>query len=357
MATKKEPKPPKNLDRLTAGDFTKGGKKIKFRYLEETIECIEFTSAKQCQDSIIRGLKRSNSISQAAYEVLEQYIASGKWGKFDWGENVSHKEKNKLGVYLGEILFGMLCLADKTTGIISPKPYSGKIARLLLPVSDRFVGLDSIMEKSDGEIIPISSKYGKGSPASFFGNILIKGMENYQHVPKSVFRDIIDMSKAIGVTPQHIAKKQKSKEIVYEYGIRKILGLDRRRIKETYDVFEDIKKNRETKQRDLVIEKMQLLEPMDNRVLENLDDSLTWFFSKTMAERLMKDKRSVDEIKEILSGKNFWQVNLHDADWQKGIVHFRCLKSRNANLQIVGNQSSIDDLDCKHGTLNYVLKF
>ena len=87
--------------------------------------------------------------------------------------------------------------------------------------------------------IPISSKYGVGAKAAFFGNLLPAGIKNYTdiRVGNSVFSQLAKTAKTINITAKTLEGNRGAKEILYEYGIRSILGINRQKVPRTYDVY------------------------------------------------------------------------------------------------------------------------
>ncbi len=343
------------LARITAGDFIGGGTSVKFKFIDQDIDCMEFTSKQQLASSIISSMKKVKGVSEEVRETFEDWL-KGNLGDFDWVTGVADEEKNKFGVYFGELFIGLFALSGKTANHITPTPWRGTIKRFLMPVDPSFSGVDSFLEMADGEIIPISSKFGTGAAASFFSNLLIKGLQYHKKLPNCVFKDIVETALDIGVTVQHLEKKQKAKPILYEYGIRKILDLDKTKIKDTYEVFTDIKFNKNSDQKNLVVSAISNRKGIDKKIVNLLESSTTSYFCREVASMLENDKVSMEVMKEILSGKNYWQSNLQMNDWEKGKVKFKLVNSGSAKLSIIGSKAAMNDVDAKQGMVNYVLK-
>lgn len=341
------------LLRITAINFAGGGNPVKFKFLEKDIDCVEFTSKDQLSKSIIDSMKKVRGVSDSVRNTFESWL-KGNLGDFEWDSGVTPEEINTFGVYFGELFIGLYALANKTNNI-SPVPWKGKVKRFLLPKDPSFSGVDSFLEMEDGEIIPISNKFGIGAAASFFSNLLTKGLLNYKRLPNCVFKDIVKTTLDIGVTVQDLEKKQKSKQVVYEFGIRYILGLDKKEVKDTYEVFTAIKTNKPSNEKNLVVSKIFNFKNVEKQIVEKLENSVTAFFSRKIADMLENDKISMDTMKEILSGKNYWQANLQEADWKKGKVKYKMINSGSAKLKIIGSKSAIGDIDAKQGMVNYVL--
>lgn len=343
------------LSRITAGDFIGGGKSVSFKFLDSDIDCKEFTSKEQLIKSISDSMKKVRGVSEGVQETFETWFKS--LGTFEWESSVSEEEKNKFGVYFGELFIGLLALAGKENGHIQPTPWKGRVKRFLLPTDPSFSGVDSFLEMEDGEIIPISSKFGAGAAASFFSNLLIKGIQYRKKLPDCIYAEIVDSALDIGVTAQHLEKKQKGKPILYEYGIRKILDIGKNEIQDTYQVFTDLKLKKQSPEKNLVLSKIANFKGIDRKIQDMLEDSTTSFFCRTIADQLMNDKKSMDVMREVLAGKNFWQANLDINQWSKGKVLFKMVNSGSSKLTIIGNKAAMNDLEAKQGMVSYRLTF
>jgi len=343
------------LSRITAGDFIDGGNPVKFKFIDQDVDCMEFTSKQQLANSIISCMKKVRGVSDEVRETFEGWL-KGNLGDFDWVTGVADEEKNKFGVYFGELFIGLFALAGKEANHISPIPWRGKIKRFLMPTDPSFSGVDSFLEMEDGEIFPISNKFGTGAAASFFSNLLIKGLQYHKKLPKCVFKDIVETALDIGVTVQHLEKKQKAKPILYEYGIRHVLGLNKQQVKDTYEVFTAIKMKKNFEEKNLVLSAIANRRNVDKRIVELLEESVTAFFCREIAAMLEADKTSMDTMKEILAGKNYWQANLQMNEWEKGRVRYKLINSGSAKLSIIGSKAAMNDVEAKQGMINYILK-
>lgn len=342
------------LSRITAGDFIGGGKSVKFKFIDQEVDCMEFTSKDQLANSIIDSMKKVRGVSDEVRETFEPWL-KGNLGDFHWVTGVAPEEKNKLGVYFGELFIGLFALANKTANHATPTPWRGKVKRFLMPTDPSFSGVDSFIELEDGEIVPISSKFGTGAAASFFSNLLIKGLQYHKKLPACIFKDIVETALDIGVTIQHLEKKQKAKPILYEYGIRHVLGLNKQQVRDTYEVFTAIKMRKNFDEKNLVISAIANRRGVDKRIVDLLEDSVTAFFCREIADMLEGDKVSMETMKEILAGKNYWQANLQMNDWENGKVKFKLVNSGSAKLQIIGSKAAMNDVEAKQGMINYRL--
>lgn len=342
---------------ITASDFIEKGKKINdFDYHGDKVVGVTFSSPKQLTDSIMDGMKKIKDISPVVAEIFEDYFKGG-YKKIEWEASLSEQEINKYGVYLGELLIGLLALAKKNNTTFSPNILkTGKVKEFFVPTQSNFAGIDSIIVMDTGEHFPISSKFGVGAKASIFSNLYGKGLEYYNKLKPSVFKDLIEVGKKNNIT----APERMGKEIVYHYGVRTILGIksgnSKQDIRDVMSVYKSIKKGEMTDEAILAVQRISIQDELEKLVAEKLPDSITAFFCRTIASRLNSDKNSIEEMKKILSGKNYWQANLNISKWKKGEVEFKLANSGNVDLKIIGNKSGVNDIEAKQGLINYELK-
>ena len=173
----------------------------------------------------------------------------------------------------------------------------------------------------------------------------------------SVIKDIASAARNAGITNAILTAKRGAKEITYEYSIRDILGIGPNQIRNTYQIFTDVKKNNITKEVQLVIDAIKKNTMIEQGVKDKLPLSMTAVFSREMARRLNTDKESLDIIAGVLAGKDFYQANLDVNRWKRGEVFFKLLQSGKAKVSFIGNKSAIMDVDAKQGLLNYELKY
>ena len=95
------------LSRITAGDFIGGGKPVKSKFIDQDVDCMEFSSKDQLAKSIIDSMKKVRGVSDEVRETFEPWLKSNL-GDFDWVTGVAPEEKNKFGVYFGELFIGLL---------------------------------------------------------------------------------------------------------------------------------------------------------------------------------------------------------------------------------------------------------
>lgn len=347
------------LNSSTALDFAKLGKRTKIRYMEKDISVIEFTDPKTLEKSILQGLKDTEKDKTAGLDAFNQFFKS-QYKMIPWTSETSDIEQSKYGVYIGELLIGLYYLLGKANMVTTPTPINKKAKKFYLPDDPSFSGIDSIIEFDDGKLLPISSKFGAGAKASIFSNILAKGVTVYKKMKPSVFRDLCEAADKIHVSKGDLESKRKSKDVVYAFGIRNILkikqGSGAQQIHDVMLLYQELKQNKKSTDISLVLKKISDNDFADPDVLKKLPKSVTAFFSRTIAKMLNNDKVSLDQMMEILSGKDYWQANLNISKWQKGEVEFKMTSTKSMNIKIIGNKAAVDDIDAKQGLVNYEIR-
>lgn len=341
---------------VRAETLTKYGTNKQVAFGGKKVDCMTFSNHTSLMNSILKGLKSNSKVSESIIEVFESF-AKSNYETLIWQKQIPDSDINELGKYVGEVIIGLLALKNNTQPF-STKFYKGTVDMFCVPTDPSFSGVDSFLVMSNGTVVPISSKYGVGAKASFFSNLLNKAMDS--NVPSgSVINDVIDSARKAGVSSAALTSKQGSKEVVYEYGIRKVLRLSRATVKDPYAIYTNVKTYGKNPKK-LTPEAKQVLDIIkksaDKKIVDKLPYSMTAFFSRSMADRLNSDPKSVAAMVEILAGKNFWQANLDIAEWKKGKVKYRMVPSASATIQIIGSKSAIDDIDAKQGMVNYELR-
>lgn len=332
--------------------------KLEVRTLNgQDVRCAVFTNAEQLENSILRALKENRNVGPHIYDAVQDYFNSDNLKKLNWDDSFQPSDINELGKYLGELIIGVIVLRGKLDGKFSSNVFlNQKIKEFIVPDDPSFSGVDSAFVKEDGSLIPVSSKLGSGAKASFFTNFLPKVIDK-TNLKDSVIKDIASAARNAGITNAILTAKRGAKEITYEYSIRDILGIGPNQIRNTYQIFTDVKKNNITKEVQLVIDAIKKNTMIDQGVKDKLPLSMTAVFSREMARRLNTDKESLDIIAGVLAGKDFYQANLDINRWKRGEVFFKLLQSGKAKVSFIGNKSAIMDVDAKQGLLNYELKY
>jgi hypothetical protein len=311
----------------------------------ESISCVAFTSAQEIEKSIINGSRNNNLLGESVADTFEGFFRTGK---FIWDPEISIRKKNIIGVYAGEVLPGWVLFSRNTNKFFATNPFRGTPEKFYLPTDPQFSGVDSFIKMQDGTYYSISSKFGRGAQASFFSNIFETGIKNKNKLQKSVFKDILETASSNGLA------FNKSRQIVYTYGIRNILKLSSKEVPDPSKVYDlALQKQLNNETLNLVLTAIKQKDPS----IKDLPLTMSNFFNKAIATALDNDPKSVEQIKEILRGKDYWQGNLNITDWLNGELKFNWLSSASTQLKFIGYKSAATDLSCKQGWINYELKY
>lgn len=347
------------LSRFTALDFASFGTKKTISYMDKDVQVLDFARSDPLERSILAGLKKVEGDKTAAQDAFKAFFAS-QLKHIPWKAETTPDERGRYGIYIGELLIGLYYLDGKADKVMHPCPIKKKATHFYLPSDPAFSGVDSLTEFADKSLLPVSSKFGVGAKASIFSNIMVKGLGSYKKLKPSVFRDLCEVADDIGVTTTDLESKRRSKDIVYAYGVRKILnipeGAGAKGVQDSMDIFTSIKKGDINKDVIKVLGKVRTEKNVDPRILADLPNTLTTFFCRMIALRLNKDEKSKEQILSILSGKDYWQANLNINKWQKGEVEFKMTSTKKMKILFIGNKSAMNDLNALQGTVNYEIR-
>lgn len=332
------------------------------------VKCVSFDNSTALRQRILTNLKTHQPLNQAlAFKKdMIEYFEGKDCKKIQWSGVISDNEKAQFAKYVGELIIGLYVFEGNDGSINGVNPFAGKnIAKFVVPVDQSFPGIDSFFITDKGEIIPISSKSGTGAKPSVFMNIFPVVLKHREIMDKnSYLKDVVvpAMDK-LGITAQNLLNKRGSKEVIYEIGVRDILGVSETQLKDSYEVFRQFKKFSKVTDYSLevrtiyskLVEKMILVE--NQSALKNLDSSTTMFFCSEIANRL-NEKESLEQMVRVLSGKNYYQANLNQNElFKNGKISFKMLRSGEARLKILGEKSGYNDIDATKGTLSFELKY
>lgn len=339
--------------------IARGKKEKRIINGQEVISGI-FTKSSELEKSVMGHLKSSDKVPPHVHDAIQDWFKSPA-KVFEWHDSFEPSEIQEIGKYFGELAIGEIVLSGKNMQrhFSDFSAFRGKkIKEFVVPDDPSFSGVDSAFICDDGEIIPISSKLGAGAKASVFTNLLPKILKNKNKIKeKAVIMDLADAAAAAGVDAGMLDKKRGSKEILYEYGVRYILGMDKSEVKNPIEVFKSIKAGKHTPEAEAVLLKIKDHPDIADNVKKQLPKSITAAFSRELARRLNDDKKSVELVVEVLAGKDFWQANLDLPKWKKGDVYFKLLRSGDAKVKFVGDKAAIGDIDALQGMLNYSLNY
>lgn len=323
------------------------------------VKCKCFTSPDQIATSVIYGLENEPSVPDYVTEQVVDYFMSNLDGNynFTWSAAVVDGIKKQLGTYVGEMLVGYIGMSNAAQGHLSQNILPKNNKCFLVPDDPQFAGVDSLFLSEDGTQVPISSKYGRGALASVWANIIPVAMKYKSSLSDCVLKDLVTSAEEVGGDPT-----RKGKEIVYQYGIKQILGVD---TNTPYDVFKAFKAGKPAEHAPVLLKALQYVKSGGDgaessaQVLINNGKkggkSLTAILSRGIADRLNNDTTSLNEAKRLIAGKDFYQANLDDSKFLKGEVYFRMSKAAQMNLSFSGSKASTSNIDASQGTVNYLL--
>ena len=332
------------VNKLDARVFSALGDDYQMLYYEDMIKTKKFSSAEQIEKSVIKGCMTNPLLGESVAEICQQMF-DGK--KVDWGETPP-ATINKLGVYLGEILIGWAIMSNKN-GLFSGYSLKKKAKYFIIPDDPSFSGVDSFIEYEDGEKLALSSKAGAGAKASIFTNLIPNTIKSINAQPKGT-----SFTKFCQFLIKNNIKATDSKSAVWTYAIRELLDLPSSKVSSPTGVQADIKNGKPSLERSLV----ELTTQQKFKLAQNEKDawpySLSVIFTKRIAEQFNGD--SIDQINNILQGKDYYQVNLSTKDWLRGEIKFSFTKAGMGQLKIFGDKAAVTDITAKQGWLNYEIK-
>lgn len=320
----------------------------------------EFTTHIELANSIIQGFNNNNKVPDYVASEMERILNSGSYSDFDWGLIKSESYKNQIGKYYGELLVG-LCLLNGEYGAFQGELQGmlggQKIVSFLMPISPSFPAADSVV-KTDKKYIPISSKKGGGTGASFFANVVPRLGETPDgelKSPSNILLQLKDIYKEVN-NPREVITQ------IYLWGFRTLLKdvKIKKRPSEIYKTIlqKDFPDEDVDKVANYIKDKKwkNIKSSHLKSVKDNLPFSLTHFFLYHLNYILSKDIRAQDIILDLLGAKEYWQVDLQDNPWVNGNAVFKLKKSDKTELTFSPTRGKINDIKSSHAKLNYILK-
>ena len=317
-----------------------------FMFDNEEISCYIFTQAIELQKSIINALEKNSNVSDIIVSTVKDILKNPS--NFIWNKEISYSERNELAKYFGEVLIGFILLKGYFHLFENEHPFDSNAIRFIVPDDCRFNIVDSFIETQSG-IIPISSKSGIGASGSFFSGILPTGIENYKDLQPSPFKQLISTVRKL-----KLKKPEKSaRKIVYSSSFSHLYKPEVNHD----EVFLSIKSGeyKSCVSTTKILDKIRLMNSCEK--IDSLwPNSLSAFFNRMISKKLNESKLAMDDMKDAITEKKYWQVNLNKSKWHKGIVEFSVVKSSKADLKIIGSKSPIGDVAQSQGWINYTLK-
>jgi hypothetical protein len=350
-----------SLSALDARKFAGRARQGRFKYHGHPIPVATFTSAAMIKKSIIEGCASASQLGKGVASVFEDFFAAPRSG-LDW-RGIDMAVRKKLGVYVGELLVGWVLLGNKAGVLSIQSPLKGRPTAFHVPTDPAFRGVDSFLEMQDKSFYGISSKYGVGAKASFFGNLLVPARElDAQHkLQPGVLKNIV--AAAAGHT------EKDSRTIVYAYGVRYILKIPASQLSDAGIEAAALqiiagKKSPEVATIQAAIQSWYanskntgLAQNINPQIKDALPLSITAFFNQVIAAQINQSKADLAALHTILVGKDYWQANLKNALWEKdqGQLGFSFLSTKSAKVRIIGSKAPITDPAAKQGWVNYEL--
>jgi len=357
---------------IQASNLVRSGNKAKndvilWGKLHPKTEFREFTSANELALSIYNGFVSNSSVPLHVVASMNRLLFSGKYSEFDWGDITNQSHKNQIGKYYGELLVG-LCLLKLNRehkvfhGDVNKMLGGSKIISFLVPISKTFLVADSLI-RTDMGIIPISSKKGGGTGASFYTNLapLLSNMSDKQLESDSglliQMRDIFNK-----VNNEHDVMGQ-----IYEWGFTYLLNKvkvksDPKQIYKELSSYNGKGNDNYSKDTIAIIKYIRdtkfpmISSNFESNVKKNLPHSLTHLFLYHLSDILTSDEKAKDIILTMLGAKSYWQMDLQNKDWDDGKAVFNLKEAGLSELHFSPTRAGIRDIKSGHAKLNYILK-
>lgn len=346
------------------------GKKEKRLYNGVSYDFRVFKTPEELALSILHGLQHEPSVPEYITEQMFEFFMENiekDVSKINWNANIQGGDKTEIGKYIGELLPGFLILSKKTSAFSQQDfIYTTALPEYIVPEDPSFSGVDSIFDyrnvQAGGGISPISSKYGVGAKASFWSNIMpevLKYPEKFSKLPKDS-----TIKRLISVASNYSNVERSGRSIVFEYGMKYFLG---DLVHDPTDIYKKISSttvdpdvasvSRTAKIKIQSLNSNVYKETCAPVLLKNLKGgkSLTSIFSRAIADELNADDKTVMLIKELVSGKNFFQLNLDESKFKRGQIYFNVKRSSAVEITFTGSKAATNDPAAKQGTVNYLL--
>lgn len=316
--------------------LVKYGKLTKINYFDNVIECRSFSNKKSLENSILKFLKENPLVREHLIISTKTLFDSG-YEKIIWSEKCPLFIRREFGKYLGEVLIGLKFFKEK------------KCKKFYVPTKN-INTLDSFILDRDNNLIKISSKFGNHNSSSIFSHIV-----NCKNLKKqSVIKDLIQLKKYYDIIGIRDCKK-----LVYAYGFEHILNIKNKSfIRQNLNFSVDVRNGEVDSQRELYIKKLLKTVCKNKEVLNKFPDTLTYYFSRVILERINNCKVSLDYLKHEIKKTSYIQYTLNNKDWNNlGIVNFNILDTFKDEFDLRLHYKSIkDDVMARNGMLTYEIK-
>ena len=339
---------------IQATTLIKGGvKKTKF-LLSKEVECMVFTSAKQLEDSIIKGLEDRNTKEHSRLAKFLKLYFSGNLKTMNTTD-IDRSSLLQVAKYVGELIPGIAAFRgiDIFSGISLPL---SEIKEFVIPLSSSFASVDSAIITKDGKTIQISSKAAGGADPAFIPNVIAAAQSKYL-TSNTYFKKLV----------KHYEKSPAAGgKYVYSL-LNTILGTNivdpYRKVYENIRLYSDAKSSEaiEVVQRIKYYDFKSLRKvtaPTDDTIFKNLPMSVTAFLGRVIANNIMEDRASIDQISDIIGAIGYYQFNFKKIkeDDPKAPISISVGEAGELKFSLTAGKGMSGDITMKQGVLNFKLR-
>lgn len=342
---------------IQATTLIKYGSKQKKFILSKDVDCMVFTSAEQLENSIIRGLEDRRTPEHSRLANFLKLYFSGDLKTINT-EDIDRASLLQVAKYVGELIPGIAAFRGVNifSGLGLPIKGRDKIKEFIVPLSSSFASVDSAIITQGGDTIQISSKAAGGADPAFLPNVVAAAQSKYLQ-KDSYFKKLVQ---------QYENNPAGSLKFVYSL-LNEILGTN---IMDPYkNVYDNIRLYSEAKGNEAkeVVEKIEKYDfeslssvtaPTYETIYKNLPMSVSAFLGRVIANNIMKDQVSIDQISNIIGAKDYYQFNFAKIkeDNPAASIDISVSKAGLLNFNLTAGKGMSGDITMKQGVLNFRLK-
>lgn len=316
-----------------------------------------FKNATDLSHTCIRGFNSIRTVPDYLKIFLSNYLNKGRFDIIDWSNDITHVEKNQLGVYFGEILAG-LCLLSGTKSVFSglPKDISNSnITGVFFPNDPSFKGVDSVIELNGSMYVGISNKKSGGASASLFGNCMEKLIEANNDINSNTLGLLVNLSKGKDLRRDVV-------KILYEWAFHSQSNYLSSYIQRTpyinnpYQIKIDIQRGNIN---DIIsilsdnIKNVRGAYKPTGKVLDNMPQSLSYIITHEIANRINSDKNALNIIGKVLAAKDYYQFDLNGNKFNNGVVQYKVKHTGSSEIKILGSRAVSNDINISQSKITY----
>ncbi len=341
--------------KIPANVLIKTAQNISSTVGSKTFNSKIFYNAMDLSTTLNNSIQHIKTIPDDLKTILINYFENNDYSIIDWMGYDNKGYMNEVAKYLGEIIIG-LCVLNNNFSALSKNIFKGKVKSFIMPTDSSFAGVDSMFEMEDGSFVPISSKSGKGAPASFNANVMPVLCKNNIKTKSKLLSYMIDIQNK---------NQMKNLEFLYHVGMNYIMApylsktsMGKKIMQKPYSIYNNIRTNNISDNELYVIDivkKGKWDVPNTKKLIDKLPNSLTYFICQNIAAKLNKDASAKETIINALSAKQFWQANLEQAKFYKGKIKFKMISSGSNNVKIVQGKGSMNSVTSEQGRLSYFI--